>query len=632
MLTDRSSRLLSGALGLWLGCFAIAMADTQPACEFRKNLIVGSGPGSLQMAHYLQSASREYLILEASDGVSSFFRQYPRWRQLISLNKRHTGKNSLDHNMRHDWNSLLSDPSPANPDAKNSYSEFNVTDVPKQLLFRSYSKLLWPEADALVKYMETFASEMNLKVRFNSRVSKISKEGGRFFLQTPDKLFCSERLFVGTGLQKPTVLPTDLEIDARWPGNIETYGNHSTNREDYESQRVLIIGRGNAAFEVAQNIMHATQYVHMVARRGRIKLAWETHYPGGVRTIHNSILETYMLKSMDLLWEEDFSKVKLSYKNGLWYVDEVPDPDEEDFEHKVENPDTSEPSEEGYHRVISCVGWTFDRSIFDGTAMPKSTQHKNYEGKFPLLNHRFESVSIPDLFFVGTPMHGHDYKQAAGGFIHGFRYLVRGLHRILEQDEEAHTPWPAIVFQNLRKAQRRIHERLNTMSGPYQMFGHLADVIVVSHRLNLTKSVSKWVYREEVPVKYLQNVGAAKWCQEETELGAQACGVIQLTLEYGKGAEPGKRDPFSEDRVGFTGDTSHFLHPVFRSYEKGALVGKPQKAQWYMAENKTQLSEQPLTDWDRPDYHEQVSKLLKRVARRQVGWLRSGNLKEREDL
>ena len=55
-------------------------------------------------------------------------------------------------------------------------------------------------SDALVKYMETFASEMNLKVRFNSRVSKISKEGSRFFLQTPDKLFCSERLFVGTRL------------------------------------------------------------------------------------------------------------------------------------------------------------------------------------------------------------------------------------------------------------------------------------------------------------------------------------------------------------------------------------------------------------------------------------------------
>ena len=139
-------------------------------CEWHKNLIVGSGPGfvaytysmhclitvawsagSLQTAHYLESAKRDYLVLEATGHVSSFFRKYPRWRQLISLNKRFTGRTELDHNMRHDWNSLLSDPSPSHADARKSYMEFNVTEVPKELLFRSYSKNLWPEAGLLVR-------------------------------------------------------------------------------------------------------------------------------------------------------------------------------------------------------------------------------------------------------------------------------------------------------------------------------------------------------------------------------------------------------------------------------------------------------------------------------------------------
>ena len=58
--------------------------------------------------------------------LGSFFRQYPRHRQLISINKRHTGNRDQSHvfiikdmctcigstnhefNMRHDWNSLLS--------------------------------------------------------------------------------------------------------------------------------------------------------------------------------------------------------------------------------------------------------------------------------------------------------------------------------------------------------------------------------------------------------------------------------------------------------------------------------------------------------------------------------------------
>lgn len=33
-------------------------------------------------------------------------------------------------------------------------------------------------------------------------------------------------------------------------------------------------------------------------------------------------------------------------------------------------------------------------------------------------------------------MHGNDFHRAAGGFIHGFRYLVRSLHRALEMNEE----------------------------------------------------------------------------------------------------------------------------------------------------------------------------------------------------
>ena len=39
----------------------------------------------------------------------SFFARYPRHDKLISINKRFTGKTNKQFNMRHDWNSLLSD-------------------------------------------------------------------------------------------------------------------------------------------------------------------------------------------------------------------------------------------------------------------------------------------------------------------------------------------------------------------------------------------------------------------------------------------------------------------------------------------------------------------------------------------
>ena len=41
-------------------------------------------------------------------------------------------------------------------------------------------------------------------------------------------------------------------------------------------------------------------------------------------------------------------------------------------------------------------------------------------------------MNVPDLYFVGTLMQVRDFKKSTSGFIHGFRYGVRALHRMLE--------------------------------------------------------------------------------------------------------------------------------------------------------------------------------------------------------
>ena len=71
--------------------------------------IIGAGPGGLQMGYFLQRANRDYVIFERANFSGAFFVQYPRHRKLISLNKRYTGKTNKEFNLRHDWNSLISD-------------------------------------------------------------------------------------------------------------------------------------------------------------------------------------------------------------------------------------------------------------------------------------------------------------------------------------------------------------------------------------------------------------------------------------------------------------------------------------------------------------------------------------------
>ena len=44
----------------------------------------------------------------------------------------------------------------------------------------------------------------------------------------------------------------------------------------------ILVGRGNSGFETADNLLGATNFVHMMGKT-RLKLAWETHYVGDLR-------------------------------------------------------------------------------------------------------------------------------------------------------------------------------------------------------------------------------------------------------------------------------------------------------------------------------------------------------------
>ena len=95
---------------------AAAAAAATAAATHVRYLVVGAGPGGLQLAHYLESAGRDYLVLDSARGAASFFAAFPRWRQLISINKAEVGAlgaASQAYAERHDWNSLLSDASHA---------------------------------------------------------------------------------------------------------------------------------------------------------------------------------------------------------------------------------------------------------------------------------------------------------------------------------------------------------------------------------------------------------------------------------------------------------------------------------------------------------------------------------------
>ena len=108
-------------------------------------LLLGAGPAGLQLGYFLERAGRDYLILEQGATPGTFFRTFPRHRQLISINKRQTGFDDPELNLRMDWNSLLSDQ--------------------PSLVFTRYTDRYFPDADVMVRYLADFAATTRLSVQ-----------------------------------------------------------------------------------------------------------------------------------------------------------------------------------------------------------------------------------------------------------------------------------------------------------------------------------------------------------------------------------------------------------------------------------------------------------------------------------
>lgn len=79
----------------------------------------------------------------------------------------HTGRENAEFNLRHDWNSLLSDK--------------------PRLLFKRVSSEFYPPADGFPVYLSMFEKELGLRVRYGVDIGKVrarSSIAGRSYILT----------------------------------------------------------------------------------------------------------------------------------------------------------------------------------------------------------------------------------------------------------------------------------------------------------------------------------------------------------------------------------------------------------------------------------------------------------------
>lgn len=469
-------------------------------------LVLGAGPAGLQAGFYLSRAGRSYRILEAGDSAGTFFQTLPRNRTLISINKRYTGYSDRETNLRWDWNSLLSE-----------------GEGP---WFTDYTERYFPHADRLVEYLQDYAERHALDIRYRTRVERVCRNGDGFVLVDSDgRTYRAPRLIVATGVSKPYVPPI--------PGieHADGYAAAPKDLRAYAGQHVLILGKGNSGFEMADQIIEAAAVIH-VASPESLKFAWQTHHVGHLRALNNNFLDTYQLKCQNAVLDATVERIERR--------------DDGRFAVKVSYSHAGGEHENlAYDRVICCTGFRFDPALFDPECRPALT----LEDRFPAQTSWWESVNLPDLFFAGTLMQACDFKKTTSSFIHGFRYNIRSLHRLQEQRYHGR-PLPYRTVEATEEGlTRAVIERVNRSSGLWQQFGFLSDVIVVPQE-------GEARYYEELPTAYIP----------ESDLG-RAGQLYGVTLEFG----PVQRDPFRIERKPdpARAEDSAFLHPVIRRYSRG---------------------------------------------------------------
>lgn len=467
-------------------------------------IILGAGPAGLQLAYCLQKKGHSYLVLEQGEQPGTFFKTYPRHRQLISINKRYTGMDDMETNLRWDWNSLLTE-----------------EQSPR---FTSYDDRYFPQADSLLKYLSDFAKQYQLNVTYNTEVTRASKaEAFSVQTKTGDTYEC-KHLIIATGKPK-AYIPEIPGIE-----HVEQYEDMPLDPEGFTNQRVLIIGKGNSAFETADNLIANAAVIHMISPEP-VELAWESHYVGHLRAVNNNFLDTYQLKSQNTVLDATVDSIKT--KGDKFEV-------KISFTHAMGQTWTLM-----MDRILLCTGFMFDDSIFDNNCKPELTPC----GKFPAMSCEWESSNIEGMFFAGTLMHARDAYKTFSGFIHGFRYNITCLADILDYRYHGQSLPAEQMPRKESNLAEKILARLNHASNLFLQPGFLVDVC----QLN----TDEILYHCGLPMDYA--------CEKEPFASGN---FLTVSFEFG---EEMHSDVFSIERVPDSGEDSAYLHPIIRFFENGEI-------------------------------------------------------------
>ena len=381
-------------------------------------VVVGSGPGALQVAYFLDRLGIQHAVISADAGPGGMFRRWPFFQRLLSWTKPYAPAERASRAFeRWDWNSLLA----REPELRGIAAEFmdGSSDFPSR-----------PEMEA---NLAAFAQRAGIRARYGCQWQSTRREetadGDRFILTTSDGEYRCRFAIFAVGVAEPWSPPT--------PG-IELAVHYADTRaaETYAGKRLFIIGKQNSGFELATGLLQWASRISLASPKPA-KTSIETRSLVGVRARYVQPFEDSILGGGVDILAASIKGISRAPSGALQV--------------ELERSDNAMPMHVEADEVIAATG--FVCPLLD---LPQLGVATFGQSKLPAQTGFWESASVPGIFFAGTIGQGAAGLKKHGipansGAVQGSRYNARVLVReIAERHFGIRLDRPSIRVGDLR--------------------------------------------------------------------------------------------------------------------------------------------------------------------------------------
>jgi thioredoxin reductase len=360
-------------------------------------VVVGSGPGALQLTYSLGRIGVKHAVLSTDAGPGGMFRRWPFFQRLLSWTKPYApaprGTRTYE---RYDWNSLIAE-------------EVDYRAIQPTLMDGSS---YFPSRPEMERNLAAFAERTGLRIRYDCRWTgtrrEDAKDGTTFVLETTDGEYRTPMVVFAVGVAEPYTPPfAGSELTAHYAD--------TRSPETYSDKTLMIIGKQNSGFELAAGLLQWARRI-VISSPSPTKLSVDTRSLVGVRARYVQPYEDHVLGGGVSVIDAAMESVEAAQTG---------------FVVRVRATAGGETMTIDADEVISATG--FVCPLLDLPSLGVATFG---QARVPAQTPYWESASVPGIFFAGTIGQGAVGLKKHGlpsnsGAVHGARYNARLLARHL---------------------------------------------------------------------------------------------------------------------------------------------------------------------------------------------------------